>query len=127
MNKYGVKAGQDQAEWERKGWINPQDPRGWFQWYCRFYMGRRSDDDARQVSRWVGVAGAKGRWKTRLANLCSMKAISRKSSSKGLKEDALLVYDDASISPVIRQTLQHWAYELTARDVEDAIKKMGGA
>ena len=56
-----------------------------------------------------------------------MKAISRKSSSKGLKEDALLVYDDASISPVIRQTLQHWAYELTARDVEDAIKKMGGA
>ena len=64
INKYGVKAGQDQAEWERKGWIIPQDPRGWFQWYCRFWMGRRTDDDARQVSRWVGVAGKKGRWKT---------------------------------------------------------------
>ena len=39
VNKYGVKAGQDQAAWEQSGWIKPQDPRGWFQWYCRFYEG----------------------------------------------------------------------------------------
>ena len=52
-NRYGVKGGQDQAFWESKGWIHVQDPRGWFQWYCRFYMGRRSFDDSRQISRWA--------------------------------------------------------------------------
>ena len=39
VNKYGVKAGKDQVAWEQSGWIKPQDPRGWFQWYCRFYEG----------------------------------------------------------------------------------------
>ena len=39
VNKYGVKAGQDQAAWEQAGWIRAQDPRGWFQWFCRFYEG----------------------------------------------------------------------------------------
>ena len=67
-NKYNVKAGQDQAFWEESGWINPQDPRGWFQWYCRFFLGRRTEDDNRQISRWRGVAGQKGRWKRFLIN-----------------------------------------------------------
>jgi hypothetical protein len=48
-NKYKVKSGQNQAFWESKGWIHEQDPRGWFQWYCRFYQGRRSSDDDRQI------------------------------------------------------------------------------
>lgn len=111
-----VKAGQDQAFWEDKGWIDKQDPRGWFQWYCRFYQGkdgtrgcltvacaafarcchcpltgaavaaaaaahrclptatthvptgRRTADDARQISRWKGVVGDKGRWVRALCN-----------------------------------------------------------
>jgi hypothetical protein len=49
VNKYKAKSGQALEAWESSGWIRAQDPRGWFQWYCRFYLGRRSDDDVRQV------------------------------------------------------------------------------
>ncbi|MFY9630708.1 MAG: hypothetical protein WAJ94_03775 [Candidatus Cybelea sp.] len=56
FNYFGVNASQSLAQWRRRGWIHPQDPRGWFQWYCRYYTGRRSDDDARQIERWRGIA-----------------------------------------------------------------------
>jgi hypothetical protein len=52
LNFFGVLASQPLAEWRRKGWIAPDDPRGWFQWYCRYHMGRRSLDDERQIGRW---------------------------------------------------------------------------
>ena len=56
LNLFGVKASQSLAEWRRQGWIRPQDPRGWFQWYCRYYSGRRSSDDRRQIRRWRAIA-----------------------------------------------------------------------
>jgi hypothetical protein len=56
MNYFGVNASQPLAVWRKNGWIHPEDPRGWFQWYCRYYRGRRGLDDERQVRRWRQIA-----------------------------------------------------------------------
>ena len=102
LNKYGVKAGSSLLAWEKSGWINPIDPYGWFQWYCRFYLGRRCKDDERQIDRWNKYAGEEsGRYRRRLINMC-------------IKEGKK--YNDYSVSPVIRQGLQHWAYKLNLKD-----------
>lgn len=102
INNYGVKSGTSLRFWEKKGWMNKQDPYGWVQWYCRFYKGRRTPDDKRQIKRWLRFAGPKGRFKRRIINMI------KKKKTK---------YNDYKISPVIRQGLQHWAYRLVPSDV----------
>jgi hypothetical protein len=103
INKYGVKVGTTLEFWEDKGWITKYHPYGWVHWYCDFYRGKRCPDDERQIKRWEGVCGINGRFRRQLINLI------KKKKSK---------YNDYTISPKIRQTLQHWAYELNNRDMD---------
>ena len=90
VNKYEIKCGLSLRLWENKGWICEQDPYGWFQWYCRYYLGRRSSDDKRQIKRWNNIVN---RFKSILIRMIK---------NKNAK------YNDYSISPKIRQILLHW-------------------
>ncbi|KAK3097324.1 hypothetical protein FSP39_008631 [Pinctada imbricata] len=109
VNTYKVKCGGSLEMWEESGWMHKQDPYGWFQWYCRFFQGRRTADDLRQVGRWLRCAGPTGRWKNNLIAKCVRSGCG---------------YDNAGISPVVRQTLQHWGYRLTKEDFEAKAKEL---
>jgi hypothetical protein len=87
LNFFNVAASQPLAEWRRKGWLHDEDPRGWFQWYCRYYMGRRCADDERQIGRWRAV-------RRHIAQL-------KKHCRRG----------DLTCRPGQRQALLHWAYD----------------
>lgn len=88
MNFFKVDASQRLQAWQQKGWIYEEDPRGWFQWYCRYYMGRRiPPEDERQIKRWKA-------YKRHIAQV-------RKNCPKGALD----------CRPKQRQSLLHWAYD----------------
>ncbi len=108
INKYGVKVGTTLEFWESKNWIVSSHPYGWVQWYADFFNGERSDDDERQIKRWQRLASPKGRFTRFLV-------------TQILKKNGK--WDDESISPKIRQVLQHWAYKLTKEDFDYELKR----
>jgi hypothetical protein len=87
LNCFGVNASQPLSVWRKNGWIYHEGPRGWFQWYCRYYMGRRSPDDERQIKRWKAMA----RHITQIRRHCPE--------------------GDRRCRPRQRQALLHWAYD----------------
>ncbi len=88
VNFFGVDASLPLSEWQRRGWIHPDDPRGWFQWYCRYYRGRRTpDEDRRQIARWRAMQ----RHVAQVTKNCAL--------------------GDLSCRQRQRQALLHWAYD----------------
>ena len=87
LNCFGVNASKPLSYWIAKGWIYSEDPRGWFQWYCRYWMGRRCPDDSRQIKRWKAM-------QRHIAQL-------RKHCPAG----------DLKCRRKQRQALLHWAYD----------------
>ena len=88
LNYFGVRASVPLRIWIEKGWIHPDDPRGWFQWYCRYYSGRRMlDEDQRQIARWRAF----GRHAAQVRKHCEP--------------------GDPFCRPKQRQALLHWAYD----------------
>ncbi len=89
LNFFGVRASMPRQEWLRRGWIREEyDPRGWFQWYIRYYLGRRIPDyDAWQIQRWKNVH----RHIAQLQKACPI--------------------GELNCRPVQRQAILHWAYD----------------
>jgi hypothetical protein len=87
LNWFGVNASQSLSVWRIKGWISSDDPRGWFQWYCRYYLGRRCPDDERQIKRWRAMR----RHVTQIRKNCER--------------------CDFFCRPRQRQAVLHWAYD----------------
>lgn len=112
VNKYGVACGQSIEEWEAAGWIaHEHDVRGWFQWYCRFWMGRRCADDDRQIARWRRCVGESGRWRRALLKKYVQNGI-RHVTDEGDELDDGDGQPKGDVSPVVHQTCHHWAWEV---------------
>ena len=111
VNFFKIKSGQSQEEWEAKGWMHKDDPRGWFEWYCKYFLGRRHEDDERQIKRWAAFCGPKGRWR----NIIYAKI---HASGCGIE-------NSQDVSRRIQQSLLHWSYMVNEKDYAAWKKEKG--
>jgi len=99
LNQFKLRSGMDYDYWKEMGWLHQDDPYGWFEWYCKYTLGRRHEDDTRQITRWQNFCGKSGRWKDRI--------YTRIHETKNW-----------NISPRIQQSLLHWGYYVNEQDYD---------
>ena len=98
-NRFKIRSGMPYDYWKEMNWMHEDDPYGWFEWYIKYYNGRRHLDDDRQISRWQDFCGRNGRWRKRIY--------------KRIDET-----NDWNVSPRIQQSLLHWGYKVNKEDYE---------
>jgi hypothetical protein len=97
MNLFKIRSGMNYDYWTEMNWMHKDDPYGWFEWYLKYYNGRRHPDDDRQIRRWQDFCGINGRWRKRIYS-------------------RIYETNDWQISPRIQQSLLHWGYMVNKED-----------
>lgn len=98
-NKFKIRSGMPYKYWLDMNWFHHRDPFGWFEWYCKYTLGQRGEDDDRQIRRWQDFAGRNGRWRNNIYKK---------------------VYETKNwnVSPRIQQSLLHWGYQINTDDYQ---------
>jgi len=99
-NRWKIRSGMDYRYWKDMGWMHENDPYGWFEWWCKYDMGRRGEDDGRQIARWQDFCGSTGRWRINIYGQVHKTG-------------------GWNISPRIQQSLRHWGYEINNSDYQE--------
>ena len=101
MNAFKTRAGMSYEYWKEMKWMNERDPYGWFEWWCKYDMGLRGNDDDRQITRWQNFCGINGRW--------------RHNIYKKIFESN----EDWTIGKRVQQSLLHWGYAVNEEHYMD--------
>ena len=100
LNAFKTRSGMPYEYWKEMGWMNERDPYGWFEWWCKYEMGQRGNDDDRQIIRWQNFCGISGRWRL---------DIYRKIDNNN---------GNYNISRRVQQSLLHWGYVVNEEDYD---------
>ena len=100
LNAFKTRSGMPYEYWKEMGWMNERDPYGWFEWWCKYEMGQRGNDDDRQITRWQNFSGVTGRWRLNI--------YSKIYNNSG----------DWKICRRVQQSLLHWGYIVNKEDYD---------
>ena len=100
LNAFKTRSGMSYEYWKEMGWMNERDPYGWFEWWCKYEMGQRGNDDDRQITRWQNFSGTSGRWRLNI--------YSKIHNNSG----------DWKIGRRVQQALLHWGYIVNEQDYD---------